>query len=312
MANTAPRTGYAPVNGLSLYYEIHGAGRAAAPAARRLRRDGDVRRSAPCARRAPPGHRGRFAGPRAHGRHRPPAAHRRPGGRHRRADRAPRARRGQRDGLLLRRGRRPPDRHPAPDVVDRLVVVSTPHRRSAWYQEMLAGMEQMARGDGRADEADPDVRTLRQYRAAPRRLADLVGPRWATCCGGTTTGRPAWPRSPCRRCSSSATTTASLPRAPRSSSVSRRRAAGRRLGSVRVTPHRLAILPGDACATSSPPPRGRPRSRVPRRTAARGAVIGRAGGGVGRPIRSRHGSGCASRMGRRGGGRVGNYCRGVR
>src|SRR6058998_751802 len=26
MANTAPRTGYAPVNGLDLYYEIHGTG----------------------------------------------------------------------------------------------------------------------------------------------------------------------------------------------------------------------------------------------------------------------------------------------
>jgi pimeloyl-ACP methyl ester carboxylesterase len=27
MANTTPQTGYAPVNGLNMYYEIHGAGR---------------------------------------------------------------------------------------------------------------------------------------------------------------------------------------------------------------------------------------------------------------------------------------------
>jgi pimeloyl-ACP methyl ester carboxylesterase len=27
LATTAPRTGYAPVNGLEMYYEIHGSGR---------------------------------------------------------------------------------------------------------------------------------------------------------------------------------------------------------------------------------------------------------------------------------------------
>ncbi len=27
MATTGPRTGYAPVNGLQLYYEVHGSGR---------------------------------------------------------------------------------------------------------------------------------------------------------------------------------------------------------------------------------------------------------------------------------------------
>ena len=27
MANTTPLTGYAPINGLNMYYEIHGAGR---------------------------------------------------------------------------------------------------------------------------------------------------------------------------------------------------------------------------------------------------------------------------------------------
>ena len=43
-------------------------------------------------------------------------------------------------------------RHPA--VVDRLVVVSTPHRRSAWYPEHLAGMDQMGAGS-----AEPMKRT---------------------------------------------------------------------------------------------------------------------------------------------------------
>ena len=39
MATTDPETGYAPANGLEMYYEIHGTGRAAAPAARRLHDD---------------------------------------------------------------------------------------------------------------------------------------------------------------------------------------------------------------------------------------------------------------------------------
>jgi hypothetical protein len=42
-ATTALKTGYAPVNGLNLYYEIHGTGEPLIPAARRAGRDRNVR-----------------------------------------------------------------------------------------------------------------------------------------------------------------------------------------------------------------------------------------------------------------------------
>ena len=44
-------------------------------------------------------------------------------------------------------------RHPA--VVDRLVVVSTPHKRSAWYPENLAGMDQIGAASAEPMKSTP-------------------------------------------------------------------------------------------------------------------------------------------------------------
>ncbi|CAA9569574.1 MAG: Hydrolase, alpha/beta fold family, partial [uncultured Thermomicrobiales bacterium] len=149
--------------------------RAAGPAARRLRLDRDVRRVAPHARRATPGHRGRSAGPRAHRRHRPPAAPRADGRRHRRTDRAPGARHGHPDGLFPRRRRRPPDGDPPPGggrpARRRLGALQAIRLVSRGPREHGSGR----RGGGRADEADPDLRGLRPDRAAPGRLDRVVG-----------------------------------------------------------------------------------------------------------------------------------------
>ena len=67
---------YADVNGINLYYEIHGTRPAARPAPRRARLGRDVRAAVPGARRRPPGHRARPPGARPDRRHRP--ADRRP------------------------------------------------------------------------------------------------------------------------------------------------------------------------------------------------------------------------------------------
>ena len=94
MPRSDVQTGYAPVNGLQMYYEIHGAGAPLRAAARRVhddRRDG----AAPARPgRAPAGDRRRAAGPRAHRRHRPPDHLRADGRRHGRA--APASRRSAR------------------------------------------------------------------------------------------------------------------------------------------------------------------------------------------------------------------------
>jgi pimeloyl-ACP methyl ester carboxylesterase len=55
-----------------------------------------------------------------------------------------------------------------PEVVRKLMLVSTPFKRDGWYPEVLAGMEQM---DPEADEADPDVPTLFLHRTEARGLA---------------------------------------------------------------------------------------------------------------------------------------------
>src|SRR5215203_5718834 len=72
MANTTPQTGYAPVNGLNIYYEIHGAGRPLVllhGALGTIDMFGEL--------------------PRAHGRHRSPVSLRADGRRHRRPPPAP-------------------------------------------------------------------------------------------------------------------------------------------------------------------------------------------------------------------------------
>ena len=58
MTATTPQTGYAPVNGLELYYEIHGSGAPLILHPWRLRRDRDVRRFAADPHRQPSGDRG--------------------------------------------------------------------------------------------------------------------------------------------------------------------------------------------------------------------------------------------------------------
>jgi pimeloyl-ACP methyl ester carboxylesterase len=47
-----------------------------------------------------------------------------------------------------------------PDVVNRLVLVSTPFRRSGWYPEMTGGNGLNGPGVRRAAEAEPDVQGL--------------------------------------------------------------------------------------------------------------------------------------------------------
>jgi pimeloyl-ACP methyl ester carboxylesterase len=63
------------------------------------------------------------------------------------------------------------------DVVRKLVLVSTPYKRDGWYPEVLAGMGQMGPDAARrrgADEADPDVPALCQRRAEAGRLAGVA------------------------------------------------------------------------------------------------------------------------------------------
>ena len=143
MANTAPRTGYAPVNGLNLYYEIHGTG----PPLILLH--------------------GGFGATGMFGDLLPAlAAHRQVigvdlqgHGRTADIDRPLRIEHMADDiaALIEHLGLASASvmgyslggavalqtaiRHPA--AVDRLVVVSTPHKRSAWYPESLAAMDQM-------------------------------------------------------------------------------------------------------------------------------------------------------------------------
>ena len=143
MAKTALQTGYAPVNGLDLYYELHGAG-------------------APLVLL-----HGGFGATGMFGELLPAlAAHRRViavdlqgHGRTADIDRPLRIERMADDiaALLAHLGLATASlmgyslggavalqtaiRHP--EVVDRLVVVSTPHKRSAWYPESLAAMDQM-------------------------------------------------------------------------------------------------------------------------------------------------------------------------
>ena len=80
ISNTAQR-GHAAVNGINLYYEIHGTGQPLVllhGGLGAIEMFGGVLSVHHC--HQPPGHRGRFAGARAHGGHRPPAAVREHGG----------------------------------------------------------------------------------------------------------------------------------------------------------------------------------------------------------------------------------------
>ena len=79
--STTPRSGYAPVNGLNMYYEIHGEGQpllllhGAFSGHRHL-----IRQAAAGPGRGTPGDRRRAAGPWPYGRHRSPAGPRTTGG----------------------------------------------------------------------------------------------------------------------------------------------------------------------------------------------------------------------------------------
>ena len=98
---------YADVNGINLYYEIHGTGRPLVLLHGGLGSGEMLGPALPALhRRRPPGHPARPPGPRPHGRHRP--ADRRPpdGRRHRGPDHAPRAREAGRRRLLARWRRR--------------------------------------------------------------------------------------------------------------------------------------------------------------------------------------------------------------
>jgi pimeloyl-ACP methyl ester carboxylesterase len=53
-----------------------------------------------------------------------------------------------------------------PDVVERLVLVSTPYRRTGWYPEMLAGMDQMGPAIAEPMKQTPMYEAYR--RIAPR------------------------------------------------------------------------------------------------------------------------------------------------
>ncbi|MDP9374714.1 MAG: alpha/beta hydrolase [Chloroflexota bacterium] len=143
MMNTAPRTGYAPVNGLNLYYEIHGTG---APLV--LLHGGF-------------GATGMFGGllPALAAHRQVIAVDLQGHGRTADIDRPLRIEHMADDiaALIAHLGLgmasvmgyslggavalQTAIRHP--DAVDRLVVVSTPHKRSAWYPENLAGMDQL-------------------------------------------------------------------------------------------------------------------------------------------------------------------------
>ncbi len=96
---------YADVNGLSLYYEEHGAGEPLVLLHGGFGAAELMQPIIPALAAATTRHRGRPPGSRPHGRHRSPAAAGAHGGRHRRAHRVPRPRAGRRDGLLARRGR---------------------------------------------------------------------------------------------------------------------------------------------------------------------------------------------------------------
>ena len=72
MTETTPQTGYAPVNGLEMYYEIHGSGEPLVllhSAFYTIELWGPI---LAIPGREPPGHRRRVPGPWAHRRHRPP------------------------------------------------------------------------------------------------------------------------------------------------------------------------------------------------------------------------------------------------
>ena len=78
----AKKSGHVEVNGVNYYYEIHGAGRAAAASARRPRLDRHVRAGAADPRREAAGDRRRPARPRPHHARRPPDQPDRHGRRH--------------------------------------------------------------------------------------------------------------------------------------------------------------------------------------------------------------------------------------
>ena len=176
---------YAEVNGIRLYYEIHGSGRPVILLHGGLDVRRGVRAAAPGARRRPQGDRARPPGARPDGRHRPPDRPSPDGRRHRRAHRAPGPRQARSRWLLPGWRRRVPTRghapraHPAPR--HRSDATSSATRSIA---AMLGQQGQVECRGGRVHEADADVPAICAGRAPAGGLP--ATPR--------EDGRSRWPR----------------------------------------------------------------------------------------------------------------------
>ena len=133
-------------------------------------------------------------------------------------------------------------RHSA--LVDRLIVVSAAHKRAAWYPGVLAGMDQVGAAAAEQMKQTPMYQQYASIAPRPEDWANL----WAKVGDSLRVDydwSAAWPRSPCPRCSCSGTPTASAPRPP--AEFFGLLGGGHADGSwdrSGVTPHRLAILPG--------------------------------------------------------------------
>ena len=78
-----------------------------------------------------------------------------------------------------------------PEAVRKLVVVSTVFKRDGWYAEVLAGMEQMGPEAVEPMKQTPMYELYASVAPGPK-IGPYCLPSWANFCGRTTTGRKRW------------------------------------------------------------------------------------------------------------------------
>ena len=221
-SDTAGAGQYAAVNGIELYYEMHGTGRPLVLLHGGLGSGEMFGPVLPAFAGRAPGRPGGPAGPRPDGRHRPAPRRAAHGRRRRGPDRPPRARPGPTSSATRSAaGSRLQTAVQHPEKVGRLVVVSAHIRRDAIYPEMLAQQGQV---NAAAAEFMKDTPMYELYqRVAPRpedfpRLLDKIGaamartstsPRRCAGCRCRRWSRPPTPtwrrRATTSRCSSCST-----------------------------------------------------------------------------------------------------------
>ena len=85
-----------------------------------------------------------------------------------------------------------------PEVVRKLVLVSTPFTRDSWYPEILAGMGQMGPEAAEPMKQTPSTSSTPASRRG-RKIGRCCSPSWVGCSLRTTTGRRRCRQSRCRR-----------------------------------------------------------------------------------------------------------------